>query len=131
MFTVNTLTLLHVHAFDPGIPASARATFISSQTEPSNDTAPLPGKVAEVDYLQNQPGKRGRFVAAVRIVSTGSVGLVGWEGGKPICDSCDEHRHCAHAKALQRHVSDAPRKPYNSACTQRDSHFLVGNPLLD
>lgn len=71
--------------------------------------APNASTTPAVDYLSSSISKRGHFVAAVRIKSPPSIGLVGWEGGKPICDSCTEHRHCVHAKALQRHISDAPR----------------------
>ena len=47
------------------------------------------------------------FVAAVRLAcddaSTSAVGLVGWDNGAPICDSCSptNRRGCDHAKALR------------------------------
>ena len=62
-------------------------------------------------YLNVVPDKPNRFAAAVTLagpIRWESVGVVGWQGGAPICDSCNGSRVCAHAAAMKEHITKMP-----------------------
>ena len=61
-------------------------------------------------YLTLASSRARSFLAA--IITTGrSVGFVGWNDGRAICDSCgsgESRRACAHATAFSAHVQEKP-----------------------
>lgn len=53
-------------------------------------------------------GKPSSFVAGV-VVNSDDIGFVGWDDGKPICDTCvGNRRRCVHAAALASWVDGNP-----------------------
>ena len=69
----------------------------------------LEEKEPAVSYLNVVADRSGRFAAAV-VLHGGNVGIVGWAGNAPICDTCvggehSQRRGCGHARAFAEHVA--------------------------
>ena len=69
----------------------------------------LEEKEPAVSYLNVVADRSGRFAAAV-VLHGGNVGIVGWAGNAPICDTCvggehSQRRGCGHARAFAEHVT--------------------------
>ena len=69
----------------------------------------LEEKEPAVSYLNVVADRSGRFAAAV-VLRGGNVGIVGWAGNAPICDTCvggehSQRRGCGHARAFAEHVT--------------------------